>query len=306
MAALDPRGEFRLAQGVPTAGNLNAAGGFPQLTVDGGHWLQVVSGGKLPAAGGGRFGIPWTDMWVAMLKIYSIDYAQHGTACMSRIITLNELHDAIMRCVMAGMAFTVIGSVEGALAAFVRYAREHAQSNPASWVLTAAQLQTLPAVPAAAPALPAPAEWFLHLEFGMALDQSGSPLTLAALLAVLPGWCSHLGRAGMAFEDSATELNDMVEASRPNWAATAPRRRALAIAAHGRGVQPVFHGRMALRVPLAGATFWPSLRWRHRASADRAAAGRLALCGPDGKPRRQRYPSAGSLGHPRSSDGECQ
>ena len=184
MAALDPRGEFRLAQGVPTAGNLNAAGGFPQLTIDGVHWLQVVSGGKLPAAGGGRFGIPWTDMWVAMLKIYSIDHAQHGTACMSRIITLNELHDAIMRCVMAGMAFTVIGSVEGALAAFVRYAREHAQSNPASWVLAAAQLQALPAVPAAAPALPAPAEWFLHLEFGMALDQSGSPLTLAALLAV--------------------------------------------------------------------------------------------------------------------------
>lgn len=232
MAALDPRGEFRLAQGVPTAGNLNAAGGFPQLTIDGVHWLQVVSGGKLPAAGGGRFAIPWSDMWVAMLKIYSIDYAQHGTACMSRIITLNELHDAIMRCVMAGMAFTVIGSVEGALAAFVRYAREHAQSNPASWVLAAAQLQALPAVPAAAPALPAPAEWFLHLEFGMALDQSGSPLTLAALLAVLPGWCSHLGRAGMAFEDSATELNDMVELSRPNWAATAPRRRALAVAAH--------------------------------------------------------------------------
>ena len=114
----------------------------------------------------------------------------------------------------------------------MRYAREHAQSNPASWVLTAAQLQTLPAVPAAAPALPAHAEWFLHLEFGMALDQSGSPLTLAALLAVLPGWCSHLGRAGMAFEDSATELNDMVELSRPNWAATAPRRRALAVAAH--------------------------------------------------------------------------
>merc|ERR1711965_206579 len=104
--------------------------------------------------------------------------------------------------------------------------------SPADWQLDAATLQTLPATPAAAAALPPEAEWFMHLEFSMGAPSSGSPLVIAAIRSVLPGWCSHVSRALPAFQDAASELFEMVGESRASWATTTPRRQALAIAAH--------------------------------------------------------------------------
>eukprot|EP00966_Prymnesium_polylepis_P269655 6229105-Prymnesium_polylepis.1 len=67
----------------------------------------------------------------------------------------------------------------------------------------------------------------------MGCNATGSPLVLAALVSVLPGWCSHASRAQLAFQDAAAELYDMVGESRgAGWPATPARRQALAVASH--------------------------------------------------------------------------
>ena len=206
MAAPDPRFEFQFELGAPTAGNFNAAAGAPVVTLDASHWLCVVSGGTIPASTvvPGRFAVPWSSMHLAMLKVSQIDPAMFGTLATSRITSLRTLHDAFQRAVLAGLTFTVLGSFDLALAAFVRYAREHAQQNPASWVLSAASFQVLPAVPAAAPALPLEVQWLQALEYGMAINSAGQAVGVAAILAVLPGWCSHQSRALAVLQDCAT------------------------------------------------------------------------------------------------------
>ena len=81
--------------------------------------------------------------------------------------------------------------------------------------------------------MPAECAWFMQLDFSMGCSSTGSPLVLAALVSVLPGWCSHLSRAQPIFQDAATELYDMVGESRgAAWAGAPPRRQALAIASH--------------------------------------------------------------------------
>ena len=81
--------------------------------------------------------------------------------------------------------------------------------------------------------MPAECAWFMQLDFSMGSNATGSPLVLAALISVLPGWCSHVSRAQPAFQDAATELYDMVGESRgAGWPGAPPRRQALAVASH--------------------------------------------------------------------------
>ena len=234
MAAMDPRFEFQFGVGPPTAANFNTAAGFPLVTLDPSHWIHVVSGGTTPASArvAGRFEVAWTSLHVAMLKVHSLDAALFGTLATGRLTTLRSMHDAFQRAVAAGLPFTVLGSLDLALAAFVRFAREHSQKNPTAWVLTPACLQILPATPVAAAALPPEVQWLQFLEYGMAVNASGQAIGVAAVLSVLPGWCSHLSRALQVLHDCATELDDMVGEQRPGWAAAPTRRHALAIAAH--------------------------------------------------------------------------
>ena len=243
MAALDPKYEFLFAAGAPTVGNLNAAAGDPQLTVAAVHYLSVASGGTLPAAPGAanRFVVPWTTVDIAMMKVHSMDAAVLGTPSAARITNLRALHDAFQRAAAGGLSFSALGSLEAALAEFVRVGRAQAMQSPAAWQLGAANFQALPPPPPAAAALLPEAEWFLHLEFSMGASSSGCPLALVAIRSVLPGWCSHVSRALPAFQDSASELFDMVGESRgATWLAATPRRHALAIAAHvGQRLQSV-------------------------------------------------------------------
>ena len=155
MAALDPRFEFAFGLGAPTAASFNAANGTPLLTVAPTHFLYVASSGDMPAATvPNRFEIPWTNVWIAVLKVCNVSAALGNTHCSRNICNLRVMHDSFARCVNAGMPFTPVGSLEAALAAFVRFAHAHAQSNPAAWELNATHMQVLPAVPAATLALP--------------------------------------------------------------------------------------------------------------------------------------------------------
>ena len=174
MAALDPRFEFQFELGAPTAANLNTAGGFANLTLSANHWLYVVSGGNVPgsAVAAGRFSVSWPAMHIAMLKVNALDPAILGTHATSRISNLRMLHNAFQRAVAGGMPFTVLGSLDLALAAFVRFARDLAQTNPAAWVLNAA----------ADAALPAEAHWLQSLKFGMAINASNQAVAIAAPL----------------------------------------------------------------------------------------------------------------------------
>ena len=149
MAAHDPQHEFLFAPGAPTAGNFNAAAGSPMCTVDATHYLNVASGGGLPAAPGAaaRFQVPWTTVYVAMLKVHTISTALHGTPCGARITSLQSMHDAFQRATTGGLAFSDVGSLEAALAQFVSAARELAMRDAAAWTLGPAQLQALPAAP---------------------------------------------------------------------------------------------------------------------------------------------------------------
>ena len=205
MAALDPKYEFTFAAGAPTAGNLNAAAGAPQLTVAAVHFLHVASGGTLPPAAGApnRFVVSWAEVDIAMLKVHGLDPAVHGTPCAGRITNLRTMHDAMQRAAAGGLSFGVLGSLAAALAHFVRVGRTLAMQSPAAWQMGAANFQALPPPPAAF-ALPPEADWFMHLEFSMGSSASGSPLTLVALRSVLPGWCSHVSRALPAFQDAAS------------------------------------------------------------------------------------------------------
>ena len=254
MAAHDPQHEFRFAPGAPTAGNFNAAAGSPVCTVDAMHYLNVASGGGLPAAPGAaaRFQVPWTTVYVAMLKVHTISTALHGTPCGARITSLQSMHDAFQRATTGGLAFSDVGSLEAALAQFVSAARELAMRDAAAWTLGPAQLQALPAAPEGGASVPAECAWFMQLDFSMCSNATGSPLVLAALLSVLPGWCSHVSRAQPAFQDAAAELYDMVGDSRgAGWPATPVRRQALAVASHvGQRLQAI---ELILPVPSARA-----------------------------------------------------
>ena len=140
------------------------------MTVDAVHYLQVASGGALPpsAVAAGRFTVPWSDIWIALLKISSIDAGLLGTPCATRFSHLRAMHDAFQRAIAGGMTFAVVGSYSAALAVFVRLSRALAQANPLQWVITPATLQALPPAPAAPAAnLPAECQWFISLEFGM-------------------------------------------------------------------------------------------------------------------------------------------
>ena len=233
MAALDPRFEVLFSGGAPTTGNLNAAAGNPQLSVGGVHFLSVVSGGTLAPdpATPGRFLVPWSHVWIEILKVSTLDPALHGTPCISRICSLRAVHDAFQRAVAAGLSFVVLGSLELALSAFTVAAYRDSLQNPNTWVINAAGVQALPNAPAATAPLPAECLYLPSVEFEM-VTHEGRLLPLAALLAVLPGWSSHVSRALPAFQDAASELDDMVGESRMNWVGLAPRRRALAIVAH--------------------------------------------------------------------------
>ena len=109
------------------------------------------------------------------------------------------LHDAFERCVAAGMPSTITASLDEAIPAFIQSAQNHAQANPAQWVFTAAMSQTLPAIPGGFATLPSECEWFTSIDFSMAMSAARSPLALAAIISVLPGWSSHLSRATPAF-----------------------------------------------------------------------------------------------------------
>ena len=149
MAAHDPKYEFLFASGAPSAGNFNAAAESPVCTVDAAHYLNVASGGRLLAAPGAatRFQVPWTTVYVAMLKVHKLSTALHGTPCGGRITRLQCMHDAFQRATAGGLAFADVGSLEAALAHFVSAARELAMRDAAAWVLGPAQLQALPAAP---------------------------------------------------------------------------------------------------------------------------------------------------------------
>ena len=226
MAAQDPKYGFLFATGAVTAGNFNTAAGTPMCTVDAVHFLNVASGGTLPAAPGAanRFLVPWTTLYVAMLKVHTLSTALHGTPCGARITSLQCMHDAFQRAATGGLSFSAVGSLEAALAHFVSTARELAMRNTAAWTLGPAQLQSLPAAPGGGAVVPAECAWFMQLDFSMGCSSAGSPLVLAALISVLPGWCSHLSRAQPAFQDAATELYDMVGESRgATWPGAPPR-----------------------------------------------------------------------------------
>jgi hypothetical protein len=196
--------------------NLNAAAGTLWLNVDPTHWLYVASGGTLPPTPGaaGRFRVSWTALWIEWLKFSPLDAALHATLVARSIGNLRLLHDGFQRAVAGGLDFSVRGSPEGALAAFSEFCMVQVQTNPIAWTVHAANIQALPAVPAGAPALPAGSEWFLHLEFGMGRKATGSLLPLSAILAVLPGWPSHLGRGAMPFQDASGELFDIAGSNR--------------------------------------------------------------------------------------------
>ena len=232
---LDPRFEFTFENGAPTVGNLNAAGGDLFCTVAPVHFLHVASGGTLEPSlvSPGRFRVRWTDVWIALLKVCTIDPALQGTLVSSRICSARAMHDLFALCSAGGLSFAAVGSPSAAMAVFVRTGRPLAQESPSQWIIGAAMLQALPATPAAvANALPVECQWFMALCFGMCSNASGSALALAASLSILPGWCSHVSRALATFQDASTEFDDMVGESRPGWAATNDRRRALAISSY--------------------------------------------------------------------------
>ena len=88
---------------------------------------------------------------------------------------------------------------------------------------------------------------------------------LAALLAILPGWASHLGRDLPHFQDAASELYDIAGTNRANWAATPPRRQALAVAATVAQLAPP--PKLTVAVPPANAFAFAAL---YRLTRDQA------------------------------------
>jgi hypothetical protein len=147
------------------------------------------------------------------------------------ICNLRFFHDGFQRAVADGLDFAPRGSLGAALAFFVEFCAGRVELDATPWTLMPACVQNLPAVPAGYEALPAEVEYIVHLEVGMAREPSGSMHPLAAALAVLPGWPSLLGRDTPHFRDACTELFDVAGTNRANWAATPPRRQALAVAA---------------------------------------------------------------------------
>ena len=179
----------------------------------------------------GRFRIGWADLYVEFLKFTPFDAALHSLVVVRMICNLRFFHDGFQRAVAEGLDFSSRGSLGAALAFFVEFCAGKVQLNATLWTLTPAYVQNLPAVPAGHVALPSEVEFVVHLEVGMARKPSGSMHPLAATLAILPGWPSHLGRDTPHFQDACAELFDVAGSNRANWAATPPRRQALAVAA---------------------------------------------------------------------------
>ena len=115
--------------------NIIAAGGDVALCVAIGHWLNVVSGGLRESAGvPGHYLLTLRELEVAVFQMVRLNAAVQEKTIGTTAASIEAAADLLQDCLTEGMPWTVLGSVEEALALWVSYGRRCSQLRPALWV----------------------------------------------------------------------------------------------------------------------------------------------------------------------------
>ena len=109
------------------------------------HWLNVVSGG-LPESGAvaGYREFTLRELEVAVYQMVRLNAAVQERTIKTTAASLTASADLLQDCLNEGMSWTVLGSVEAAVALWVTYGRWCSQLRPALWVWGLGQTMILP------------------------------------------------------------------------------------------------------------------------------------------------------------------
>jgi hypothetical protein len=136
--------------------------------------------------------VPWIDIWIA-LNIYHLEAALLGTPCAGRLCNPRLMHDAFQFAAAGRPSLSSVGLYSAALVSFVRKGRSLTQVTVPVGDHARNASQVLPSV--LADALPLNWQWLMSLMLAVVSSTPGPSFALAAILAALLGWCSHVSRA---------------------------------------------------------------------------------------------------------------
>jgi hypothetical protein len=115
--------------------NILAAGGDVALCVAIGHWLNVVSGGLRESAGlPGHHLLTLRELEVAVFQMVRLNAAVQEKTIGTTAVSIEAAAGLLQDCLDEGVAWTVLGSLEAAMALWVSYGRRCSQLRPALWV----------------------------------------------------------------------------------------------------------------------------------------------------------------------------
>ena len=173
--------------------------------------------------------------------LISDDQDEHwGRTMVKWVWSMLAAKEALRECLDAGMAWTVMCSVEAAVGMLGLMGSPCAQTRPALWVWGVAHMMALPAHTGAQ--LPQMTRFFDEITFQMVFTLEGAPRAAAALRACVPYVYTPDGRRSDECQGSLDleEIIDAVDRTRPGFSMmTSPTRQGSAFTAHmRRWVQP--------------------------------------------------------------------
>ena len=121
-----------------------------------------------------------------------LDAAVLGRTIKTIASSITSAADLLQECLDEGMPWTVLGSVEAAVALWVSYGRVCSQPRPAQWVWGLGQTMTLPAHTGAA--LAGDLLYSDEITFAMLSTSTGAPRGAAAFRACVPNGYTPIGR----------------------------------------------------------------------------------------------------------------
>ena len=212
-----------LVVGATTEANMDASSlGLP-LSLGQNHWLRKASGGATE--------VTWHEMETAIAAAIYFDGDNLAAVQVTKnALSLSTMADVGRAALNKGYMPEDQGGVTEALYHFTAFIREARSRSPADFTVDdPTAFESLPAIPGSRHS--AEMQWVYALTYGMCVDDDGDAVTLAAILAVLPGRFNATGRASTEFQYCVSELFQIAKEENTSFASMVTARQAMGVAA---------------------------------------------------------------------------
>ena len=199
--------------------NINSSTlGLP-LSLAADHWLRKASGGATE--------VTWHEMETAIAAAIYFDGDNLAAVQVTKnALSLSTMADVGRAALNKGYMPEDQGGVTEALYHFTAFIREARSRSPADFTVDdPTAFEALPAVPGNRHS--AEMQWVYALTYGMCVDDDGDAVTLAAILAVLPGRFNATGRASTEFQYCVSELFQIAKEENTSFASMVTARQAM-------------------------------------------------------------------------------